>query len=98
MVSEQAEQVREISLDPEEQKQLLARSLKGAYHPEDETVTVQIPMERSQALSIELVLQSEGREKIRISRWKVIQTEDYEIDDSMPVWTGGEMKEQETGK
>ncbi|GLC79144.1 short-chain dehydrogenase [Lacrimispora brassicae] len=98
MVLEKAAQVREKSLDPQERKQFLTRELGEAYHPEEGTVTVQIPMERSQALSVELVLQPEEREDILISRWKVIMTEDYEIDDSMPVWTGGETKVQETGK
>lgn len=98
MVLEKAAQVRENSLDPQERRQLLARELGEAYDPEEGTVTVQIPMERSQALFIELVFQPEEREDIQISKWKVIQTEDYEIDNSMPVWTGGEMKDQETGK
>lgn len=98
MVLKQTAVVREKSLDSQERKRLLVRELGEAYHPEEETVTVQIPMERSQALFIELLLQPEERVDIRISKWKIIQTEDYEIDNSMPVWTGGEMKDQETGK
>lgn len=98
MVLKKAAEVREKSLDPQEAGRLLARELGDAYHPEAGTVTVQIPMERSQALFIELFLQPEEGEDIRISKWKVIQTEDYEIDNAMPVWTGGEMKDQEIEK
>ncbi|WP_312426742.1 short-chain dehydrogenase [Lacrimispora sp.] len=90
MVLNKAAKVREESQDPQERKQLLARELGDVYEPDKGTVTVNIPMERSQALSIELVFPPEGEEDIRISKWKVIQTEDMEIDHSMPVWTGGE--------
>ena len=98
MVLNKAAKVWEKSQDPQERKQLLSREFGDAYEPDKGTVTVYIPMERSQALFIELLLQPEEREDIRISKWKIIQTEDYEIDNSMPVWTGGEMKDQETGK
>ncbi|EXG85727.1 hypothetical protein SAMN05443270_3823 [Lacrimispora sphenoides] len=90
MVLNKAAKVREKSQDPQERKQLLSRELGDVYEPDKGTVTVNIPMERSQALSIELVFLPEGEEDIQISKWKVIQTEDFEIDHSMPVWTGGE--------
>ncbi|MDR1548484.1 MAG: short-chain dehydrogenase [Hungatella sp.] len=90
MVKKKAAEIREKSLDPQECKEFLAWEFSDAYEPDKGTITVNIPMERSQALYIELVLDPEGQEDIRISKWKVIQTEDYEIDHSMPVWTGGE--------
>ncbi|WP_349948825.1 short-chain dehydrogenase [Lacrimispora sp. BS-2] len=98
MVLKKTAEIREKSLDPQERKEFLVRELSDAYEPDKGTITVNIPMERSQALSIELVLDPEGQEDIRISKWKVIQTEDYEIDHSMPVWTGGRLKNQETGR
>lgn len=98
MVLKKGEEIREKSQDPQEQRQLLSREFGDAYEPDKGTVTAMIPMERSQALNIELVFPPEGKEDIRISKWKVIQTEDYEIDHSMPVWTGGETKNQETGR
>ncbi|HCD42479.1 MAG TPA: short-chain dehydrogenase [Lachnoclostridium sp.] len=98
MVLIKAADARGKNLGPQERKEFLVRELGDAYAPEEETVTVNIPMERSQALSIELVLNPEEKEDIRISKWKVVQTEDYEIDNSMPVWTGGETENQETGR
>ena len=98
MVLIKAAKVREMSQDPQEWKRLLSQEFGDAHEPDRGTVTVNIPMERSQALNIELVFPPEGKEDIQISKWKVIQTEDYEIDHSMPVWTGGETKNQETGR
>lgn len=96
MVLEKAEKAGEKSLDSQERKQFLVQELGESYHPYDGTVTTEIPMDRSQALFVELVLQPEKLYDIRISKWKVIQTENYEVDDSMPVWTGGDGKGQET--
>lgn len=90
MVSEKTAAVCKQSSDPEERRQLLSRELGESYLPEQGIVNKDISMERSQALFIELVPQLDGNGKLLISQWKVIQTEDLEIDDSMPVWTGGE--------
>ena len=98
MVLEQVTEVWGKSQDSQVRKQLLTREFGEAYHPEERTVTVQIPMERSQALFIELLLQPEKKETLKVSKWKIIQTENFEIDHSMPVWSGGVMKNQETGK
>ncbi|MEY8356330.1 short-chain dehydrogenase [Lachnospiraceae bacterium 54-53] len=93
LVSEKEEEVRKQSGDPEEYGRLLNRELGEYYQPEEGTVVTGIPMERSQALLIELVPGFEKTGGPVISRWKVIQTEDFEIDDSMPVWTGGKTEE-----
>lgn len=93
LVSETVNAVRKQSINPAECRQLLSQELGEYYQPEEGTVITEIPMERSQALLIELVPQLEGAGDIIISRWKVIQTEDFEIDDSMPVWTGEKTKE-----
>jgi len=93
LVSETVNAVRKQSADPAERRQLLSQELREYYQPEEGTVITEIPMERSQALLIELIPRMEGTGDIIISRWKVIQTEDFEIDDSMPVWTGGITKE-----
>ena len=45
-------------------------------------------MARAQALHIELEPDLDGDGSVRVAKWNVIQTEDYEIDDSMPVWGG----------
>ncbi len=92
MVSEKTAAVCKKSSDQKEREQLLSRELGECYRPELGTVIKKIAMERSQALSIELVPLLDGNGKLFISQWKVIQTEDLEIDDSMPVWTGGENK------
>lgn len=93
MVSETVDAVREQSPDPGECRKLLSRKLGGYYRPGEGTVVTEIAMERSQALFIELIPQFEGTGSMIISQWKVVQTEDFEIDDSMPVWTDGETKE-----
>lgn len=93
MVSEKAAEVCEQSSDPEERRQLLTQELGEYYRPGQGFVTKEIAMERSQALYIELIPRLEENGKLMISQWKVIQTEDYEIDDSMPVWGGGKTNE-----
>ena len=51
-------------------------------------------MERAQALHIELETDLDGEGSVSVAKWNVIQTEDYEIDDSMPVWGGTADTEQ----
>lgn len=48
-----------------------------------------ISMERGQVLHIELALEPE-KKRYEVKTWKVFNAEEYEIDDSMPVWTGSE--------
>ncbi len=67
----------------------LSKELGEYYDSESGTISTQIPMKRSQSLSIKLSPIPDKAGKILISQWKVIQTEDYEIDQSLPVWNGG---------
>lgn len=67
----------------------LLKELGDYYDWETGVISTQIPMKRSQSLSIKLSPMPNKGGKIGISQWKVIQTEDYEIDHSLPVWKGG---------
>lgn len=89
MVAETVSAVRSQSSDPAVCSRLLKQELGEYYRPEEGTVVMKIDMERAQALFLELVPQFTGEETVIVSQWKVIQTEDYEIDNSMPVWNGG---------
>ena len=76
----------------EERLALLEKAL-GEYYRGGAAVT-EVAMERAQALHIELEPDLEGEGSVRVTKWNVIQTEDYEIDDSMPVWGGTADTEQ----
>lgn len=60
----------------------------GDFYQEDGTVRTEIPMDFDQALSIELALTDAFGYEIR--SWNVYNRVDYEIDTSIPVWTGEE--------
>ena len=89
MVAEKVSGIRAQTSDPAEYSRLLEQELGEFYQPEEGTVVMKIDMERAQALILELVPQFTGEEAVTVSQWKVIQTEDFEIDNSMPVWNGG---------
>ena len=76
----------------EERLALLEKAL-GEYYRAGAAVT-EVAMERAQALHIELETDLDGEGSVRVAKWNVIQTEDYEIDDSMPVWGGTADTEQ----
>lgn len=97
MVLNKVKSVKEKGRGQTEYEDLLAQELGDYYHKEEKTIIIQIPMERSQALFIELVPDFGENGKVRISKWNVVPSEDYEVDNSMDVW-GGESKRQETGK
>lgn len=63
---------------------------KEFYHNKQKSVCTDIPMERGQALHVELDMKSDERRRssCRIRSFYVYNQEDYEIDTSMPVWTG----------
>lgn len=67
----------------------LSRELGDYYDSQTGIISTQIPMKRSQSLSLKLNVLPDQSGKIEVSQWKVIQTEEYEIDHSMPVWKGG---------
>lgn len=58
------------------------------YDRETDIIRTDIPMDRGQALRVELLVVFDSEVRYEVEAWKVIHTEDYEIDDSMPVWTG----------
>ena len=65
------------------------RSQLSEYYREDTGfLTVEVPMAYDQALHIELSVTEDKKSRYQIEAWKVINTVDYEIDDSMPVWGG----------
>lgn len=72
-------------LEGRERQSFLKEKLKDAYS-ENGIYTKAIPMTRGQALVVELEETPENG--CRVRSWKVCNTEDYAIDDSMPVWTG----------
>ncbi|MEY8339050.1 hypothetical protein AALB16_13705 [Lachnospiraceae bacterium 62-35] len=68
----------------------VGEALGEYYDKEAEIIRTDIPMDRGQALRIELEIKPDEE----IGAWLSIQSyyvynqEDYEIDQSMPVWTG----------
>lgn len=63
----------------------LRRSL-AAINQDDGSVQTDIGMDFDQALHIELELDGDAGYEIR--SWNVYNTKDYEIDNSISVWTG----------
>ena len=63
------------------------------YDRESGLITTDIPMDRGQSLHIELVLMC-GEKRYEIKSWYVYSSEEYEIDNSMPVWDGGASSSQ----
>lgn len=62
------------------------KSELGSFYQADGSVQTDIGMDFGQALHIELEL--DGAAGYQIRCWNVYHTEDYEIDNSIPVWTG----------
>lgn len=86
MVAEEVKTACANAAGHEERLALLEEAL-GEYYRDGAAVT-EVAMERAQALHIELEPDLDGEGLVRVAKWNVIQTEDYEIDDSMPVWGG----------
>ena len=63
------------------------------YDREAGLITTDIPMDRGQSLHIELVLMC-GEKRYEIKSWYVYSSEEYEIDNSMPVGDGGASSSQ----
>lgn len=88
LVAEKAAEACKAFPDLKDRRQYLAQELGEFYQQDRDAAVTTIPMERAQALYVELFLSMEDKSRVTVKKWKVIQTEDYEIDDSMPVWTG----------
>lgn len=67
---------------------LLEEKLKSYYRSDSGTIQTDIPMDYGQVLHIELGITDGGDRRYEILTWKVYNQDEYEIDDSMPVWTG----------
>lgn len=89
LIAETAALSRTSFSEEEQQKAFFKERLKECYREEENTAQAVIAMERGQSLLVELRPAFGDRTKTEILKWKVIQTEDYEIDSSMPVWDGG---------
>ncbi|RGY98405.1 hypothetical protein [Clostridium sp. AM58-1XD] len=67
------------------------KQIMGDYYNENErTIRTDISMERGQALHVELDLEKDSRRGTfcSVRSFYVYNQEDYEIDQSIPVWTG----------
>ena len=87
MVEETLSQCRLASND-EEYRQLVKEKLGSYYQEESGTVQTDIEMPYVQMLHVELEIDWEEDMGYRILAWNVYHSVDYEIDRSMPVWTG----------
>lgn len=61
--------------------------LGDLYDRESGLIATDIPMDRGQSLRIELILMC-GEMRYEVKSWYVYQSDEYEIDNSMPVWGG----------
>ncbi len=61
--------------------------LGDLYDRENGLISTDIPMDRGRSLRIELVLMC-GEKRYEVKSWYVYNSEEYEIDTSMPVWGG----------
>lgn len=69
-------------------KERMEEKLGGCYDETSNTVWKDVDMLYGQKLHVELEITSEEERGYRILAWNVYQSEDYEIDRSMPVWSG----------
>lgn len=73
----------------EEKKAALAVRAGNTCDEENSLISTEIPMERGQSLHIDLKLK-EGKERYEIRSWYVYDSGEYEIDNDVRVWDGGE--------
>ncbi len=69
-------------------KERMKEKLGGCYDETSNTVWKDVDMLYGQKLHVELEITGEEERGYRILAWNVYQSEDYEIDRSMPVWSG----------
>jgi len=74
--------VRETGGQPDR----LKAALNDYYREESGVIATEIPMDFGQVLCVEL--QYAENLDYEILTWKVYNQDEYEIDDSLPVWTG----------
>ena len=74
---------------PDDPDAFLRETLGDAWNGERKQAEIQIPMANGQALSIVLGLSwEEGEKQLKVMEWRVVNVEDYEIDQNLPVWDG----------
>lgn len=61
--------------------------LGSLYDQETGLITTDISMDRGQSLHIELVLMC-GEKRYEVKSWYVYNSDEYEIDNAIPVWDG----------
>ena len=74
-------------ITPWQVQEEVSEALSEFYYAEFDTIYTEFPMPAGQALYIELIPNWEDR-TLSIQTWQVYNTEDYEIDQSMQVWSG----------
>lgn len=74
--------------DDEAYLQMVKEGLGSFYREETGTIQADIQMLYGQMLHIELEINREEEAGYRILAWNVYHSVDYDIDRSMPVWTG----------
>lgn len=74
-------------VDPSRYGIRLKERLGSQYDGQAGRITTDIPMDRGQSLHIELALEG-GPERFRIASYYVYNSQEYGIDQSVPVWDG----------
>lgn len=82
-------QMADQALQRCENEEQLQAALGSYYQADTGMAVTDIVMERGQVLHIELALDP-ARKRYEVKTWKVFNAEEYEIDDSMPIWAGNE--------
>ncbi len=88
MVEEQLWECAQAASSEEAYWHLVEERLGQYYHEETGTIETDLEMLYGQKLHVALELCREEEKGYRILAWNVYQSEDYEIDRSMPVWSG----------
>ena len=73
-------------------KQQVLDGLGAYYQADTDTVCTDIPMTAGQALRVELAVDWNAW-TYSVLKWNVYEKETYEIDQSVPIWTGNSMEE-----
>lgn len=78
-------------------KEQVLHALGEFYQSDRDLFCTDVAMDAGQALRVELQTDWE-KKSCRVVTWKVYQREEYEIDQSIPVWTGGEQSAEGRGE
>lgn len=69
----------------------LEEKMGEIYDPATGLISYEIPINEHQVLCVELEVISrakDGEKRYNITKWQEVNKGEYEIDDSLPVWTG----------